>query len=71
VTTAVLRTALSDCASDNPGKCDTVAETDTTLYLDVPAEQVRRTDESVYFSSGSKITGAMQWSYNVTEVSAK
>jgi hypothetical protein len=71
VKVVTLTITLNDCAPDSQDDCDTVGETDTRIYLDVPPGQVRDIDDPVYFSTGSGVRRHMQWSYRVSSIEAE
>jgi hypothetical protein len=55
-----------------PAKCDVVGQQEVRMAnLKVPAGQVREIEESIYFSSGTKVRNTMEWSYQISSIAGR
>jgi len=71
VTSIELELTLKDCVGDSPPHCDVVGQTTRSVYVSIPPGQVRGLDEYASFSDVPALRGKRQWSYRVTEISAR
>ena len=63
---------VQDClTADPPDTCDTVGETTTTIFVDVPPGQVRDIERTVYFRPAPTIRGVFNWYYSLQSVTAE
>jgi hypothetical protein len=58
-----------DC--DEKSNCEVVGEEKRNIAPLIPPRQVRDIDDSIYFSSGTRVRGHFQWSYTISEIRAR
>jgi hypothetical protein len=74
VSSVGMKIQVEDCtvtASAAESTCVVVGQSDASLYLDVPPDQVRDFRTYVSFLNDMQIHGRMQWSYRISYIDAK
>ena len=61
LTNVYITFTFKDCNPDNMDDCVIVAEEDEITYVDIPPNQVRDIEESIYLPSTYRIKGKMVW----------
>ena len=64
-----LKLTMRDCNAQ--GDCETVGETEESIYVTIPPGQARDLDEYVYFSHLGQLRGRLQWDYQILEIQGR
>ena len=68
LTQVELRLRVQECST--PDRCDTVGDTTETIFVNVPPQQTREINDSIYFPDIGRPRMTRTWSYDLVSVSA-